>query len=155
MTHSNNQLIRILTIVIILGAVLFIFIAQIKHLKSNQDLTSGETIYIQQDEGLLSTQDNEATEDYEEIVSNEIDAPEIKNDIDINENWADTSIENINFEQTLDFEHITLLIANMNTNERERVLSDQELFKQVIENEANNRSAVMAAVNNSLINILM
>ena len=150
MTHSNNQLIRILTIVIILGAVLFIFIAQIKHLKSNQDLTSGETIYIQQDEGLLSTQDNEATEDYEEIVSNEIDAPEIKNDIDINENWADTSIESINFEKTLDFEHITLLIANMNTNERERVLSDQELFKQVIENEANNRSAVMAAANNKL-----
>ena len=150
MMHSDNQLIRILTIVLILGGVLFIFSAEIAHLKSKQELTSGETIYIQGDEEVIPTQENELTEDYEEIIINEIDIPHNKSDASSDQNWADTSIENTNFEQTLDFEHIALLIANMNTNERDKVLSDQELFKQVIENEANNRSAVMAAANNKL-----
>ena len=148
--HSDSQLIRILTVALILGGILFIFSAQIAHLKSKEDLTSGETIYIQADEEVVSVQDNELTEDYAEIITNEIDIPQTKDDTSSELNWADTSTENINIKQTLNFEHVSLLIANMNTNERDRVLSDQELFKQVIESEANNRSAVMAAANNKL-----
>ena len=149
MMHSENQLTRILAIALILGGVLFIFSAEISHLKSEQDLTSDETIYIQGD-GEISTQDNEPVEEYEEIVPTEIDIPQTEEDINNNSNWADTSTDNTNLKQILDFEHITLLITNMNKNEREKVLSDQELFKQVIENEANNRSALMAAANNEL-----
>ncbi len=155
--HSDSQLTRILTLALILGGILFIFSAQIAHLKSEQDLTSNETIYIQADEEVVATQDNELTEDYaeiisneEEIISNELDIAQINGDTSSEQNWADTSINNTNFQQALDFEHVALLITNMNTNERERVLSDQELFKQVIESEANNRSAVMAAANNKL-----
>lgn len=150
MMHSNNQLIRILTITLVLGGVFFIFSAEISHLKSNQDLASGETIYIQGDEELVPTQNNELTEGDEEIISQQIDTQQLEDNTGIEQNWADTSIENVNFEKTLDFEHVTLLVANMNTNERDRVLSDQELFKKVIENESNNRSAVMAATNNKL-----
>ncbi len=39
----------------------------------------------------------------------------------------------------------------MNQQEREKVLADQELFKQVIESEANNRSTVSAAIANNLV----
>ena len=150
--HSDNQLIRILTIVLILGAVLFIFFAEMSHLDSKQTVTSDETIYIQGD-GEISKQDNEPVTEIEEIISTEIDITQTE-DIS-NKSWADssvdnTSVDNTNLKQVLDFEHITLLVANMNENERDRVLSDQDLFKQVIESEANNRSALMAAANNEL-----
>ena len=152
MMHSDNQLIRILTIVLILGAVLFIFFAEISHLDSKPTVTSDETIYIQGD-GEISKQDNEPVTEYEEVISTEIDIAQTE-DIS-NKSWADssadnTSADNTNLKQVLDFEHITLLVANMNENERDRVLSDQDLFKQVIESEANNRSALMAAANNEL-----
>ena len=145
--HSDNQLIRILTIVLILGAVLFIFFAEMSHLDSKQTVTSDETIYIQGD-GEISKQDNEPVTEIEEIISTEIDISQTE-DIS-NKSWADSSADNTNLKQILDFEHITLLVANMNKNERDRVLSDQDLFKQVIESEANNRSALMAAANNEL-----
>ncbi len=150
--HSDNQLIRILTIVLILGAVLFIFFAEMSHLDSKQTVTSDETIYIQGD-GEISKQDNEPVTEYEEVISTEIDIAQTE-DIS-NKSWADssvdnTSVDNTNLKQVLDFEHIALLVANMNENERDRVLSDQDLFKQVIESEANNRSALMAAANNEL-----
>ena len=145
--HSDNQLIRILTIVLILGAVLFIFFAEITHLDSKQTVTSDETIYIQGD-GEISKQDNEPVTEYEEVISTEIDIAQTE-DIS-NKSWADSSVDNTNLKQVLDFEHITLLVANMNESERDRVLSDQDLFKQVIESEANNRSALMAAANNEL-----
>ena len=147
MMHSDNQLIRILTIVLILGAVLFIFFAEMSHLDSKQTVTSDETIYIQGD-GEISKQDNEPVTEFEEIISTEIDISQTE-DIS-NKSWADSSADNTNLKQILDFEHITLLVANMNESERDRVLSDQDLFKQVIESEANNRSALMAAANNEL-----
>ena len=152
MMHSDNQLIRILTIALILGAVLFIFFAEMSHLDSKQTVTSDETIYIQGD-GEISKQDNEPVTEYEEVISTEIDIAQTE-DIS-NKSWADssvdnTSVDNTNLKQVLDFEHIALLVANMNENERDRVLSDQDLFKQVIESEANNRSALMAAANNEL-----
>ncbi len=126
MMHSDNQLIRILTIVLILGAVLFIFFAEMSHLDFKQTVTSAETIYIQGD-GEISKQDNEPVTEYEEVISTEIDIAQTE-DIS-NKSWADSSADNTNLKQVLDFEHITLLVANMNKNERERVLSNQDLFK--------------------------
>jgi len=157
MLNSNNQLTRILTIALVLGSVLFITLAQIAHFKSEDNAFSGETIYIQQEgdalvqkeKGVITTQDSEIAEQAEEIISTEIDIPQTEEDIS-NNNWAETSLENIGLEQVLNFEHISSLVTNMNASEREKILSDQQLFKQVIENEANNRSALIAAVDNQL-----
>ena len=157
MLNSNNQLTRILTIGLVLGSVLFITLAQIAHFKSEDNAFSGETIYIQQEgdalvqkeKGAITTQDSEIAEQPEEIISTEIDIPQSEEDIS-NNNWAETSLENIGLEQVLNFEHISSLVTNMNASEREKILSDQQLFKQVIENEANNRSALIAAVDNQL-----
>ena len=157
MLNSNNQLTRILTIGLILGSVLFITLAQISHFKSKDNAFLGETIYIQQEgdvlaqqeKGAITTQGSEIAEQPEEIISTEMEIPQTEEDIS-NNNWVETSLENIGLEQVLNFEHISLLVTNMNTNEREKILSDQQLFKQVIENEANNRSAIIAAVNNQL-----
>ena len=157
MLNSNNQLIRILAIGLVLGSVLFITIAQIAHFKSKDNTFSGETIYIQQEgdvlaqqeKGAITTQGSQIAEQPEEIISTEMEISQTEGDIS-NNNWAETSLENIGLEQVLNFEHISLLVTNMNTNEREKILSDQQLFKQVIENEANNRSAIIAAVNNQL-----
>jgi len=157
MLNSNNQLTRILTIALVLGSVLFITLAQIAHFKSEDNAFSGETIYIQQEgdalvqkeKGVITTQDSEIAEQAEEIISTEIDIPQTEEDIS-NNNWAETSLENIGLEQVLNFEHISSLVTNMNTSEREKILSDQQLFKQIIENEANNRSALIAAVDNQL-----
>ena len=155
MANSNNQLIRILSIALVLGSLLFIFSAEMSHLKSKKEITTDETIYIQ-DGGAISVQgDEELIEKTEEVVSTnevvstDIDIPQAEQDIE-NNNWANTTAENIEYTKPLDFEHITLLVANMNANEREKILADQNLFKQVIESEANNRSALMSAASNQL-----
>tara|TARA_B100000809_G_scaffold260112_1_gene306409 strand:+ start:77 stop:1165 length:1089 start_codon:yes stop_codon:yes gene_type:complete len=141
MANSNNQLTRILSIALVLGSLLFIFSAEMSHLKSNKEITTDETIYIQDDKELIEKTD--------EVVSTDIDIPQTEQDIE-NNNWANTTAENIEYTKPLDFEHITLLVANMNANEREKILADQNLFKQVIESEANNRSALMSAASNQL-----
>ena len=155
MANSNNQLIRILSIALVLGSLLFIFSAEMSHLKSKKEITTDETIYIQ-DGGAISVQDDkeliEKTEEVvstNEVVSTDIDIPQAEQDIE-NNNWANTTADNIEYTKPLDFEHITLLVTNMNANERERVLADQNLFKQVIESEANNRSTLMSAASNQL-----
>jgi len=149
MANSDNQLTRILSIALVLGSLLFIFSAEMSHLKSKKEITTDETIYIQ-DGGAISVQDDkELIERTEEVVSTDIDMPQTEQDIE-NNNWANTTAENIEYTKPLDFEYITLLVVNMNANERERVLADQNLFKQVIESEANNRSALMSAASNQL-----
>ena len=155
MANSNNQLTRILSIALVLGGLLFIFSAEMSHLKSKKEITTDETIYIQ-DGGAISVQGNEEliekTEEVvstNEVVSTDIDIPQAEQDIE-NNNWANTTADNIEYTKPLDFEHITLLVANMNANERERILADQNLFKQVIESEANNRSTLMSAASNQL-----
>ena len=95
--HSDNQLIRILTIVLILGAVLFIFFAEMSHLDSKQTVTSDETIYIQGD-GEISKQDNEPVTEFEEIISTEIDISQTE-DIS-NKSWADSSADNTSADNT-------------------------------------------------------
>ena len=158
MANSDNQLTRILSIALVLGSLLFIFSAEMSHLKSKKEITTDETIYIQ-DGGAISVQDDkELIEKTEDVVSTDIDMLETEQDIDIpqteqdieNNNWANTTADNIEYTKPLDFEHITLLVANMNANERERILADQNLFKQVIESEANNRSTLMSAASNQL-----
>ena len=113
MLNSNNQLTRILTIGLVLGSVLFITLAQIAHFKSEDNAFSGETIYIQQEgdalvqkeKGVITTQDSEIAEQAEEIISTEIDIPQTEEDIS-NNNWAETSLENIGLEQVLNFEQL-------------------------------------------------
>jgi parvulin-like peptidyl-prolyl isomerase len=155
MANSDNQLTRILSIALVLGGLLFIFSAEMSDLKSKKEITTDETIYIQ-DGGAISVQgDEELIEKTEEVVSTnevvstDIDIPQAEQDIE-NNNWANTTADNIEYTKPLDFEHITLLVANMNANERERILADQNLFKQVIESEANNRSTLMSAASNQL-----
>ena len=155
MANSDNQLTRILSIALVLGGLLFIFSAEMSDLKSKKEITTDETIYIQ-DGGAISVQDDkeliEKTEEVvstNEVVSTDIDIPQAEQDIE-NNNWANTTADNIEYTKPLGFEHITLLVANMNANERERILADQNLFKQVIESEANNRSTLMSAASNQL-----
>ena len=155
MANSNNQFTRILSIALVLGSLLFIFSAEMSDLKSKKEITTDETIYIQ-DGGAITVQgDEELIEKTEEVVSTnevvstDIDIPQAEQDIE-NNNWANTTADNIEYTKPLGFEHITLLVANMNANERERILADQNLFKQVIESEANNRSTLMSAASNQL-----
>lgn len=50
----------------------------------------------------------------------------------------------------LDLNYFTTLFANMNQQERDRVLADPAVFKQVVESEANNRASVSAALASNL-----
>lgn len=50
----------------------------------------------------------------------------------------------------LDLDYFTTLFANMNQQERDRVLADPAVFKQVVESEANNRASVSAALASNL-----
>jgi parvulin-like peptidyl-prolyl isomerase len=61
--------------------------------------------------------------------------------------WANSSIPN----RQIDLDYVTLLINNIEQKEREKLLADKELFKQVIENEANNHSTTSAAIANNLV----
>ena len=155
MANSNNQLIRILSIALVLGSLLFIFSAEMSDLKSKKEITTDETIYIQEGGAISVQADEELIEKTEEVVSTnevvstDIDIPQAEQDIE-NNNWANTTAENIEYTKPLDFEHITLLVTNMNANEREKILADQNLFRQVIESEANNRSTLMSAASNQL-----
>lgn len=73
-----------------------------------------------------------------------------KKTVNTNE-WAKTSMDGDVPNAQIDLDYVALLVSNMNAQERAQVLADQVLFKQVIENEANNRSAVSAAIANNLI----
>ena len=50
----------------------------------------------------------------------------------------------------LDLNYFSALFANMNQQERDTVLADPAVFKQVVESEANNRATVSAAIANQL-----
>jgi parvulin-like peptidyl-prolyl isomerase len=68
-----------------------------------------------------------------------------------NAEWSKTSEKEAGSNPQINLDYVSLLIANMNQQEREKILADQTLFKQIIENEANNRSAVSAAIVNNLV----
>jgi parvulin-like peptidyl-prolyl isomerase len=65
--------------------------------------------------------------------------------------WAETADKAATENPQIDLNYVTLLVTNMNQQERSKVLEDPNLFKQVIESEANNRSTVSAAVANKLV----
>ena len=64
--------------------------------------------------------------------------------------WAKTADNKVESNPQLDLDYFSLLLANMSQQERTKVLSDAGIFKQLIENEANNRSVVSAAISNKL-----
>ncbi|MBL1140578.1 MAG: hypothetical protein HND53_00935 [Proteobacteria bacterium] len=64
--------------------------------------------------------------------------------------WAQTANNNATQNQQVDLDYVSLLIANMNGQERSKILEDSNLFKQVIESEANNQSTVSAAIANKV-----
>ena len=63
--------------------------------------------------------------------------------------WAKSS-QGASSNPQIDLDYVSLLVANMNEQERLKILEDPDLFKQVIESEANNRSTVSAAIANKL-----
>jgi parvulin-like peptidyl-prolyl isomerase len=65
--------------------------------------------------------------------------------------WAKTSDKNEASNRQIDLDYVSLLVDNMNPQERSKILQDSAMFKQVIENEANNNSTVSAAISNKLI----
>jgi len=65
--------------------------------------------------------------------------------------WAKTSSEDAALNPQIDLDYVSLLLTNMNEQERVKILEDPTLFKQVIESEANNRSTVSAAISNKLV----
>ena len=67
-----------------------------------------------------------------------------------NEEWAKTADKAAPHNPQIDLDYVSLLFANMNEQERSKVLEDPALFKQVIESEANNRSVVSAAIANKM-----
>ena len=65
--------------------------------------------------------------------------------------WATPAGEQATSNPQVNLEYVSLLVANMNEQERSKILADEKLFKQVIESEANNRSATSAAIANKLV----
>ena len=63
--------------------------------------------------------------------------------------WASTPTAAAQNPQ-LDLNYFTTLFANMNQQERDKVLADPAVFKQVVESEANNRASVSAALASNL-----
>ena len=62
--------------------------------------------------------------------------------------WAASSQPNQAVARQIDLDYISLLIANLSGQERDKVLAEPAMFKQAIENEVNNASAVAAAITN-------
>jgi parvulin-like peptidyl-prolyl isomerase len=88
---------------------------------------------------LLGLGKSEVEEEKTELIQK--NAPAEKDSVD----WAKTLAQGTKLNPQIDLDYVSLLVANMNQQERLKVLGDAALFKQVIENEANNRSAVSAA----------
>ncbi len=81
----------------------------------------------------------------------EADQTEVADESSDASNWAEATEKKAALNSQIDLDYVSLLIDNMNQSERERILADPELFKQVIENEANSLSAIAAAIGNNLI----
>ena len=77
-----------------------------------------------------------------ELTEDKTNPPTQSDNASANTEWAKSSEQEAAPNPQIDLDYVSLLIANMNQQEREKVLADQELFKQVIESEANNRSTV-------------
>ena len=145
MQNSKDQLIRVMTLGLVFGALLFILAAEVNHLKSSQESEEDDaTIYIQED-GVTAVVINESSADSESGIITPKDEKKSEN-IQKPINKDDSKIQ----ELPINFDHINLLITNMSLDERNQALASLDLFTKIVESEANNRSALMAAANNQL-----
>ena len=64
--------------------------------------------------------------------------------------WSKTADDAKSINPQISLEHIGLLMDSMNQQERDKILAEPELFAQLVENEANNRSTISAAISNKL-----
>ena len=148
MRNSKDQLMRVLTIGLVLGALLFIVAAEISYLQSGP--TVDGTIYIQED-GVTTVVEEEDSREPLDIESVVTDSEIIESQKEPADNaWVSTVSDNLNFEKPIDIDHINLLITNMGPDERARVLGSSDLFTKVVESEADNRAVLMAAAKNKL-----
>ncbi len=86
-----------------------------------------------------------------ELTEDKTNSPTQTDNASGNTEWAKSTEQATVSNPQIDLDYVSLLLANMNQQEREKVLADQALFKQVIESEANNRSTVSAAIANNLV----
>lgn len=86
-----------------------------------------------------------------EIAVNEEQAEKQKTaSRDTEKDWAKSSQPRQLITRQIDLDYVSLLVANLSEQERNKILADPALFKQAIENEASNASAVAAAVANKV-----
>lgn len=76
--------------------------------------------------------------------------PEIVENDKNAEDWSKSSQPKQPITRQVDFDYVSLLVANLSEQERNKVLDDPTLFKQAIENEVNSASTVAAAVMNKV-----
>jgi parvulin-like peptidyl-prolyl isomerase len=102
---------------------------------------------------LLGLEKSEGETEAESVVEKKVDPNQKRSATTKKEDgdWAKTSGSDTVQHRQINLDYVSLLVANMNEQERLKVLEDPVLFKQVIENEANNRSTVSAAVFNKVV----
>jgi len=76
--------------------------------------------------------------------------PEIVENDKSTEDWSKSSQPKQPITRQVDLDYVSLLIANLSEQERNKILDDPTLFKQAIENEVNSASTVAAAVMNKV-----
>lgn len=86
-----------------------------------------------------------------ELTKDKTNTPTQSSNASTNAEWSKSSEQEVAANPQIDLDYVSLLLANMNQQEREKVLANQDLFKQVIESEANNRSTISAAIANNLV----
>lgn len=64
--------------------------------------------------------------------------------------WAKTAKVQTALSSKMDLDYFTLLVTNMNAAERSKVLTEPGIFKQLVENEANNQATISAALQNNV-----
>lgn len=90
-------------------------------------------------------------EEQPEIAENEEQGEKQKTaSRDTEKDWAKSSQPRESITRQIDLDYVSLLVANLSEQERNKILADPALFKQAIENEVSNASAVAAAVTNKV-----
>ena len=64
--------------------------------------------------------------------------------------WAKQAGESQQAQNKLDFDYINNVIRNLNQNQRKEILADEQVFRQFIQQEADSRSVISAAIANKL-----
>ena len=64
--------------------------------------------------------------------------------------WAKPSNETQQTQSELDFDYVNNVINNLNQKQRKEVLADEQVFRQFVQQEADSRSVISAAIANKL-----